>query len=67
MNAAMTHAARIAAQPPKAARLTKRLMKIAANMALKGFLDACAVFQGMCHNEPEHLEAMERLLASMKK
>ncbi|AQU82223.1 MAG: enoyl-CoA hydratase/isomerase family protein [Halomonas sp.] len=67
MNAAMTHATRIAAQPPKAARLTKRLMKMAPNMELKGFLDVCAVFQGMCHNEPEHLEAVERLLASMKK
>ncbi|HBM29979.1 MAG TPA: enoyl-CoA hydratase, partial [Halomonas sp.] len=27
----------------------------------------CAVFQGMCHNEPEHLEAVERLLARMKR
>lgn len=67
MTAAMAHASRIAAQPPKATRLTKRLMKMAPTMELKGFLDVCAVFQGMCHNEPEHLEAVERLLASMKK
>ncbi|UXZ55400.1 enoyl-CoA hydratase-related protein [Halomonas sp. 7T] len=67
MATAMAHASRIAAQPPKATRLTKRLMKMAPTMELKGFLDVCAVFQGMCHNEPEHLEAVERLLASMKK
>ncbi len=56
-------AARIAAQPPKALRLTKRLMKMAQRMELKDFLDLCASFQGMCHNEPEHLEAVRRFLA----
>lgn len=67
MEAAMAHAKRIAVQPPKATRLTKRLMKMAPDMELKAFLDVCAVFQGMCHNEPEHLEAVERLLAQMKR
>jgi len=67
MEAALAHANRIAAQPPKATRLTKRLMKMAPDMELKPFLDVCAVFQGMCHNEPEHLEAVERLLARMKR
>lgn len=60
-------ATRIAAQPPKATRLTKRLMKMAQRMELKEFLDVCAVFQGMCHNEPEHLEAVNRMLESMAK
>ena len=55
-------AARFAAQPPKALRLTKRLMKMAQRMELKDFLDLCAVFQGMCHNEPEHLDAVRRFL-----
>ncbi|WP_062359369.1 enoyl-CoA hydratase-related protein [Vreelandella aquamarina] len=67
MEAALAHANRIAAQPPKATRLTKRLLKMAPDMELKPFLDVCAVFQGMCHNEPEHLEAVERLLARMKR
>ena len=67
MEAALAHAKRIAAHPPKATRLTKRLMKMAPDMELKPFLDVCAVFQGMCHNEPEHLEAVERLLARMKR
>ncbi|MCO7245056.1 enoyl-CoA hydratase-related protein [Halomonas sp. Mc5H-6] len=67
MTAAMAHAKRIAAQPPKATRLTKRLMKMAPDMELKAFLDVCAVFQGMSHNEPEHLEAVQQMLDRMKK
>ena len=55
-------AKRFAAQPPKALRLTKRLMKMAQRMELKDFLDLCATFQGMCHNEPEHLAAVQRML-----
>lgn len=56
-------ATRIAAQPPKALRLTKRLMKMAQRMELKDFLDLCASFQGMCHNEPEHLDAVRQMLS----
>ncbi|QNI02840.1 enoyl-CoA hydratase/isomerase family protein [Halomonas sp. SH5A2] len=67
MKAAMKHAGRIAAQPPRATRLTKRLMKMAPDMELKAFLDVCAVFQGMSHNEPEHLEAVQQMLDRMKK
>lgn len=58
---------RIASQPPKATRQTKRLMKMAQRMELKDFLDLCAVFQGMCHNEPEHLDAVNRMLESMSR
>lgn len=60
-------ASRIAAQPPKATRLTKRLMKMAQRTELKDFLDLCAVFQGMCHNEPEHLEAVNSMLEKLAK
>ena len=67
MPEAMTLAKRMASQPPKATRLTKRLMKMAQRMELKDFLDLCAVFQGMSHNEPEHLDAVNRMLASMGK
>ncbi len=62
MTRAQEIATRIASQPPKATRLTKRLMKMAQRMELKDFLDLCATFQGMCHNEPEHLEAVQRML-----
>jgi hypothetical protein len=37
-------------------------MKIAQRTELKDFLDLCASFQGMCHNEPEHLAAVQRML-----
>ena len=55
-------AARFAGQPQKALRLTKRLMKMAPRLELRDFLDVCAHFQGLCHQEPEHLEAVRRLL-----
>jgi enoyl-CoA hydratase/carnithine racemase len=58
-------ARRIAEQPPKATRLSKRLMKMAQRMELKDFLELCACFQGMCHNEPEHLAAVHRMLEAM--
>ncbi|QSP94978.1 enoyl-CoA hydratase/isomerase family protein [Marinobacter salinisoli] len=62
---ALRLASQIARQPPKATRLTKRLMTMAQRMELKDFLDVCACFQGMSHNEPEHLEAVERMLVAM--
>ena len=60
-------ASHIAQQPPKATRLTKRLMKLAQRTELPDFLDICAAFQGICHHEPDHLAAVQRLLESMKR
>ena len=67
MATAMKMASSIASQPPKATRLTKRLMKMAQRTELKDFLDICACFQGMSHNEPEHLEAVGRMLESLSR
>ncbi len=67
MSAALALAERIASQPPKATRLTKRLMKMAQRTELKDFLDVCASYQGMCHNETEHLDAVNRMLVAMNK
>ncbi len=47
-----------AAKPPQALRLTKRLMKSAQRQELADFLEHCAVFQGMCHNTGDHIEAV---------
>jgi enoyl-CoA hydratase/carnithine racemase len=58
---------KIAAQPSTALRLTKRQMKLAQRLELKDFLDICACFQGMCHNNPQHLEAVEKVINNMKK
>ena len=59
---ALDLARRMAAQPPAATRLTKRLMKSARRMDLPDFLDLCACFQGMCHNSDEHAQAVQRFL-----
>jgi enoyl-CoA hydratase/carnithine racemase len=55
-------AAGFAAKPARALRLTKRLMKTAQRMQLPDFLDHCAVFQGICHNTADHLEAVDAML-----
>ena len=55
-------AAAMAAKPPQALRLTKRLMKSALRMELRDLLDHCAVFQGICHNTQDHLEAVGAML-----
>ena len=62
MPAAMTLANQIAAKPPQATRLTKRLMKAAQRQELADFLDLCAAFQGMCHNTEDHLEAVSAFI-----
>lgn len=67
MPATMKMANKMASQPPKATRLTKRLMKMAQRTELRDFLDICACFQGMSHNEPEHLDAVNRMLEAMAK
>ncbi|MGQ7299651.1 enoyl-CoA hydratase-related protein [Marinobacter nauticus] len=67
MDAAMTLARSIAQQPAKATRLTKRLMKMAQRTELRDFLDICACFQGMSHNEPEHLEAVNRMMEALSR
>ncbi len=57
----------MASKPPQALRLTKRLMKTAQRQELPDFLDLCAVFQGICHNDPDHKAAVDTMLAAMKK
>jgi len=51
-------AADMAAKPPQALRLAKRLLKAAQKQELAEHLDLCAAFQGMCHNTHDHLEAL---------
>ncbi|MCB1464447.1 MAG: enoyl-CoA hydratase/isomerase family protein [Nitratireductor sp.] len=53
----------IAAKPPRALRLTKRLMKNAQRLELDDFLDVCAVFQGMSHHTADHGEAVDAFLS----
>lgn len=57
-----TLATEIAAQPPQALRLTKRIMKLAQRTELPEFLDLCASFQGMVHHTEEHATAVNAFL-----
>jgi enoyl-CoA hydratase/carnithine racemase len=55
-------AAEIAAKPPRAIRLTKRLLKSARQMELAEVLELSALFQGMSHTSADHLEAVAAFL-----
>lgn len=55
-------AGQIAAKPPQALRLTKRMMKLAQRTELPDFLDLCACFQSMAHHTADHLEAVNAFL-----
>ena len=59
---AMEIAQRMAAKPPQALRMTKRLMKAAQRQELKDFLDTCALMQGICHNTEDHAEAVNAFI-----
>ncbi len=67
MSTAYELASKIASQPASALRFTKRQMKLAQRLELKDFLDICACFQGMCHNNFQHLDAVTKMIESMKK
>ncbi len=60
-------AAEIASKPIHAVRMSKRLMKMAQRQQLPDFLDLCAVFQGVCHNNPDHMQAVEKMLSALGK
>ncbi|RDE19648.1 enoyl-CoA hydratase [Motiliproteus coralliicola] len=62
---AMQLAQQIASKPSYALRQTKRLLKLSETTALDQFLAICAEVQGQCHHDPEHLQAVNRLLKQM--
>ncbi|WP_421869787.1 enoyl-CoA hydratase-related protein [Motiliproteus sp.] len=66
MTGALALAQQIADKPGFALRQTKRLMKLSETTALAPFLDICAEVQGQCHQQPEHLEAVQQLLKKMR-
>jgi enoyl-CoA hydratase/carnithine racemase len=55
-------AAAYAAKPPRAIRLTKRLLKAAQKMEMAEYLELCALMQGMCHESDDHAEAVTAFL-----
>lgn len=67
LEAAQTLAIQFAQQPPQALRRSKRLMQMAQRMQLDDFLDVCAAFQSLSHQNKEHSEAVENMLLRMQR
>jgi len=55
-------ATEIAAKPPQALRLCKRLLQSSQRLGLADFLDQSAAFQAMAHDCEDHLEAVNAFL-----
>jgi enoyl-CoA hydratase/carnithine racemase len=62
MDAAHRLAAKIAANPPHAVRMTKRLLRAAMTGTLAALLDASAAAQALCHTTADHREAVAAFL-----
>lgn len=62
MDAAMVMARRIARNPPRQLRLTKRLMREGTVSTLDQLLELSAAYQGAAHQTQDHAEAVSALL-----
>ncbi len=62
LHRALELAAQIASKPPRAVRLTKRLLKYGQRGTLSDFLDLCACFQAMAHDTDDHVEAIKAFM-----
>ena len=57
----------MASQPPQALRRSKRLMQMAQRMELDDYLDVCAAYQSLSHQNEEHVEALEKMLKKISR
>lgn len=62
LDAARTVAQRIAANPPNAVRMTKRLLKIARTAGLAELLEVSAAMQALAHTTNDNREAVDAFL-----
>jgi len=62
LDAAKTMAARIAANPSQALRMTKRLLREGQHMRLDSLLELSAAFQSLAHHTADHHEAVAAML-----
>ncbi len=67
MPQALALAQRIAANPAPALRMTKRLLREGQHTRLDTLLGMSAAFQALAHHTPEHAQAVEAFIASMKR
>ena len=63
MNAANELAARIAANPPAALRMTKKLLKEGEHSQLESLLEMSASLQALAHQTRDHAEAVDAIIA----
>ena len=66
MDAARALAGRIAANPPHAVRMTKRLLREGRTASLSAILEASAGAQALCHATEDHAEAVDAFLGKRK-
>lgn len=62
MDEAMALAGKIAANPQRALRMTKRLLREAQNQRLSDVLELSAAFQALAHETEDHAEAVDAFL-----
>lgn len=62
MSAAVDLAERVAANPPAALRMTKRLLKESHSATLPSILEMSASFQALMHQTKDHAEAVDAIL-----
>ena len=62
MDAARELAGRIAANPPHALRMTKRLLREGRTASLAALLEMSAAFQALAHDTADHAEAVDAFL-----
>jgi enoyl-CoA hydratase/carnithine racemase len=62
MPAARDLARRIAANPPDALRMTKRLLREGQYMRLSSLLELSASYQALAHSTEDHKEAVNAML-----
>jgi 2-(1,2-epoxy-1,2-dihydrophenyl)acetyl-CoA isomerase len=62
MDEALALAARITANPPRALRLTKRLLREAQTARMSEILELSAAFQALAHETSDHAEAVDAFL-----
>ncbi len=60
-------AGRIAANPGPALRMAKRLLREGQHQRIEALLEMSAAFQALAHQTPEHEQALDAFLASMKR
>ena len=63
---ARERAAVIAAKPPRAVRIAKRLMRNAERMGLPDFLNSAAAYQALMHQTEDHHEAVSAFIEKRK-